>query len=285
MSWLRSNRNRCISFDSYIKPQPSGTIYLPLLRCISFDSYIKPQPRPHAKWNSSVVYLLIPTSNHNNKAFHIDIEKLYIFWFLHQTTTLVLSILSVARCISFDSYIKPQLILYHKKSLTSCISFDSYIKPQLRLRKHLPSPRCISFDSYIKPQLPSEFDCSHCVVYLLIPTSNHNLSLFNLYLSALYIFWFLHQTTTDLTSDISRMSCISFDSYIKPQPSARALCQGYVVYLLIPTSNHNLYVTFPIMTMVVYLLIPTSNHNSVLDPSFDDALYIFWFLHQTTTNL
>ena len=34
----------CISFDSYIKPQPIRPYSVYGLRCISFDSYIKPQP-------------------------------------------------------------------------------------------------------------------------------------------------------------------------------------------------------------------------------------------------
>ena len=35
------------------------------LRCISFDSYIKPQQGNHNSRSPHVVYLLIPTSNHN----------------------------------------------------------------------------------------------------------------------------------------------------------------------------------------------------------------------------
>ena len=38
-----------------------------------------------------------------------------------------------------------------------------------------PSYGCISFDSYIKPQLENESEALILVVYLLIPTSNHNL--------------------------------------------------------------------------------------------------------------
>ena len=38
----------------------------------------------------------------------------------------------------------------------------------------------------------------------------------------------------------TRTLCISFDSYIKPQLDAARFTQGKVVYLLIPTSNHNL---------------------------------------------
>ena len=33
----------CISFDSYIKPQPTGSGSAKMKCCISFDSYIKPQ--------------------------------------------------------------------------------------------------------------------------------------------------------------------------------------------------------------------------------------------------
>ena len=33
--------------------------------------------------------------------------------------------------------------------------------------------------------------------------------------------------------------CISFDSYIKPQPIHCHFSQNWVVYLLTPTSNHN----------------------------------------------
>ena len=41
--------------------------------------------------------------------------RLYIFRFLHQTTTTYRIILQVCRCISFVSYIKPQLDGYKKR--------------------------------------------------------------------------------------------------------------------------------------------------------------------------
>ena len=56
-----------------------------------------------------------------------------------------------------------------------CISFDSYIKPQLQIIKIIKKICCISFDSYIKPQLTKKIQFYTKVVYLLIPTSNHNL--------------------------------------------------------------------------------------------------------------
>ena len=149
-----------------------------------------------AEYWQSVVYLLIPTSNHNSCLKEKRFRELYIFWFLHQTTT-GMSIVSPVYC---------------------CISFDSYIKPQLVLVFVLLPIRCISFDSYIKPQPFPQLKDLGAVVYLLIPTSNHN--------------------------------------FYGRSPSC-----AVVVYLLIPTSNHNFQSLWKYFEQVVYLLIPTSNHN------------------------
>ena len=70
------------------------------------------------------------------------------------------------------------------------------------------------------------------VVYLLIPTSNHNA-------------WY-HTFRSE-----------------------------QVVYLLIPTSNHNCRSRTACGTRVVYLLIPTSNHNECRLDVEILALYIF----------
>ena len=243
---VRACVSRCISFDSYIKPQPESTAASRKHCCISFDSYIKPQPLSWRGWSPCVVYLLIPTSNHNldgSSKYLTDVVYLliptsnhnktlagsiciwlYIFWFLHQTTTVTSISQSVPCCISFDSYIKPQ-----QHGSDGCFNAG-----------------CISFDSYIKPQLVIVFICIFAVVYLLIPTSNHNPPYFPNFKLLLYIFWFLHQTTTvsillriniwlyifwflhQTTTCSARVNsiacCISFDSYIKPQPSAWALC-------------------------------------------------------------
>ena len=53
----------------------------------------------------------------------------------------------------------------------------------------------------------------------------------------------------------------SFDSYIKPQRNRIRDKRDGVVYLLIPTSNHNYTAQSASLRCVVYLLIPTSNHN------------------------
>ena len=166
-----------------------------MLSCISFDSYIKPQPRRLRSWVVGVVYLLTPTSNHNSSTHEGAQSWLYIFWLLHQTTTSWASSIVLVSCISFDSYIKPQL--------------------QDHLRHIVP------------------------VVYLLTPTSNHNFFLILDTLALLYIFWLLHQTTTNAPPSSFLLGCISFDSYIKPQLPTHSSCSRRVVYLLTPTSNHN----------------------------------------------
>ena len=70
------------------------------------------------------------------------------------------------------------------------------------------------------------------VVYLLIPTSNHN-------------------------------------------RAYRVRAYPRVVYLLIPTSNHNILTVLLFLLMVVYLLIPTSNHNKESIGFEKFKLYIF----------
>ena len=184
-----------------------------------------------------IFWFLHQTTTHRAQWFEISL--LYIFWFLHQTTTTNAIYYVCHSCISFDSYIKPQLGDFAGYNPAGCISFDSYIKPQPRLKDALSDSGCISFDSYIKPQRWHGCSRPSAVVYLLIPTSNHNLYLFVNIPLQLYIFWFLHQTTTKCCIEIIKPRCISFDSYIKPQPAAALPVPALVVYLLIPTSNHN----------------------------------------------
>ena len=122
------------------------------------------------------------------------------------------------------------------------------------------------------------------VVYLSFPTSNHNSIIFVLYHTALYIFRFLHQTTTGQHKQqvhiglyifrflhqtttinvyvIDTIGCISFVSYIKPQHLEQVPFSALVVYLSFPTSNHNCYVNTQHRHNVVYLSFPTSNHNT-----------------------
>ena len=208
--------------------------------CISFESYIKPQLAPITPLPAAVVYLLNPTSNHNVSDALVHIDELYIFWILHQTTTPLMGGRCLQGCISFESYIKPQHLQHPLRTGGSCISFESYIKPQPRIGSHAVV----------------------AVVYLLNPTSNHNFGGFIGSCPPLYIFWILHQTTTDKADKQQGKRCISFESYIKPQQCSQ----------------------FQTVQLVVYLLNPTSNHNCSKPYRCFHGLYIFWILHQTTTS-
>ena len=163
---------------------------------ISFDSYIKPQRSRSWSGGVLVVYLLIPTSNHNVRREWAAPSPLYIFWFLHQTTTPIRVLISSRPLYIFwflhqTTTVRCVIILTY-----SCISFDSYIKPQQLRLCQMSTYSCISFDSYIKPQLVDAECRWPSVVYLLIPTSNHNCRAWAWTTCELYIFWFLHQTTT-----------------------------------------------------------------------------------------
>ena len=195
----------------------SGSPPLSGCSCISFVSYIKPQHFVNKSVGLGVVYLSFPTSNHNLLREAHQFAVLYIFRFLHQTTTWTDETIYVPCCISFVSYIKPQ-----------------------------PGAQCL-------PLFP--------VVYLSFPTSNHNCLLPEKVAGMLYIFRFLHQTTTPVRTCPISPRCISFVSYIKPQLACRCADGVIVVYLSFPTSNHNL---------------PRTSAMRLL-------LYIFRFLHQTTT--
>ena len=271
---------------------------------------------------------MIPTSNHNSQISLLDASLLYIFWFLHQTTTLSTLAQGAHPLYIFWFLHQTTTNQETKDALLSCISFDSYIKPQLQsllLLSYKVVYLLIPTSNHNSPPIVMFVSP---VVYLLIPTSNHNRNIQILTQFKLYIFWFLHQTTTFSSFAICSLCCISFDSYIKPQPIQNKGCLIEVVYLLIPTSNHNycrqklgqvrvvylliptsnhnsvpleahqwvvVYLLIPTSNhnrrrlayfcqKVVYLLIPTSNHNLNLYLYFFCWLYIFWFLHQTTTH-
>ena len=164
----------CISFDSYIKPQLQTSPLITMFRCISFDSYIKPQLCFGGLLHQIVVYLLIPTSNHNLPRAQKKRKTLYIFWFLHQTTTQQQRWRLHQRLYIFWFLHQTTTASVAAAIRWSCISFDSYIKPQPTGPAPARLSGCISFDSYIKPQPPIGEWCPSAVVYLLIPTSNHN---------------------------------------------------------------------------------------------------------------
>ena len=99
------------------------------------------------------------------------------------------------------------------------------------------------------------------VVYRTIPTSNHNCVCSSTLQGGLYIVLFLHQTTTRAAEEGYQSSCISYYSYIKPQPHGGSFppapcCISYYSYI-----KPQRIVDIIVIGVVVYRTIPTSNHN------------------------
>ena len=99
----------------------------------------------------------------------------------------------------------------------------------------------------------------------------------------LYIFIFLHQTTTAPLRSPYPQGCISLYSYIKPQLSSLSKTLVLVVYLYIPTSNHNVLYSMPLhRTLYIFIFLHQTTTKDEEDV-IRHGLYIFIFLHQTTT--
>ena len=123
-----------------------------LQRCISFESYIKPQRERCPGTYRWVVYLLNPTSNHNSSHGWSMLTRLYIFWILHQTTTSSAPTTHRRQLYIFWILHQTTTLLELLLFPCCCISFESYIKPQLKCPAYWENRCCISFESYIKPQ-------------------------------------------------------------------------------------------------------------------------------------
>ena len=120
--------------------------------CISFCSYIKPQPWPAVPRRVLVVYRSIPTSNRNLELLGDTEGQLYIVLFLHQTATIQQGGHDGQSCISFYSYIKPQLSVPNSEIM-------------LVVYRSIPTSNRNHNISLL---------LSYNVVYRSIPTSNRN---------------------------------------------------------------------------------------------------------------
>ena len=318
------------------------------LSCISYISYIKPQRKADLQKFFKVVSLIYPTSNHNLSLSSSANKEVYLLYILHQTTTETRPEISPKSCISYISYIKPQLrnggnvritvvsLIYptsnhnvQKKAVPLHQLYLLYILHQTTTlwiyRCQLTG--CISYISYIKPQLLQRSIALPRVVSLIYPTSNHNqagmlLPIYTLYLlyilhqtttqkiyqdyyRKLYLLYILHQTTTHKMTDTRKRrlyllyilhqtttgrafykvgrGCISYISYIKPQhlsvcTTTKPSCISYISYIkpqrsrVIGSTKQSCisYISYikPQQTMcehprtiVVSLIYPTSNHN------------------------
>ena len=142
----------CISYYSYIKPQPAKCGMCPPECCISYYSYIKPQPlraaTPCGIGCISYYSYIKPQQRRRKRR-----EELYIVLFLHQTTTRSYYAFATSCCISYYSYIKPQRSSPQRKTW-------SVVYRTIPTSNH---------------NLQSVIRNTTRVVYRTIPTSNHNL--------------------------------------------------------------------------------------------------------------
>ena len=230
---------------------------------------------------------------------------MYIVRFLHQTTTEFISIF----CDSMLYIVR----FLHQTTTIGCLHILSIKLYIVRFLHQTTTARlqvtwslsCISFVSYIKPQRAATRKRGELVVYRSFPTSNHNYLQRRAPPTRLYIVRFLHQTTTAINHRafaeklyivrflhqtttcppffLLLLCCISFVSYIKPQPDTlqliRALrCISFVSYIkpqpfLSRACNINSCISFvsyikpqleredDMLKQVVYRSFPTSNHN------------------------
>ena len=228
-----SNRNRSslsiLTYSLYIVlflHQTATTQHVDnqTISCISFYSYIKPQRAARSYITLHVVYRSIPTSNRNSPSTLHNHAAVVYRSIPTSNRNMMQFIRVVLSCISFYSYIKPQLVETHTLAEVGCISFYSYIKPQRSQESTIRGGSCISFYSYIKPQrttasFSQEESCISFYSYIKPQpyTKRH----------------------------FHRHGCISFYSYIKPQRALFCKPYGYVVYRSIPTSNRNYKIVTP----------------------------------------
>ncbi len=161
-------------------------------------------------------------------------------------------------CISFVSYIKPQLrnlfVIVHRvvyrsfpTSNHNAISSGSD-KARVVYRSFPTSNHNISLrrertvlvvyrsfptSNHNYRRLYSEFDELYIVRFLHQTTTGEHIAVLT---PMMYIVRFLHQTTTSPSTTPKRNSCISFVSYIKPQPILHILlshtcCISFVSYI------------------------------------------------------
>ena len=165
---------------------------------------------------------------------------MFIFLFLHQTTTVLIHIGNTAEMFIF-------LFLHQTTTITNTINNNG--KMFIFLFLHQTTTPCRQ--CHLRKQM--------------------------------FIFLFLHQTTTPRGLPPWCERCLSSFSYIKPQLTSCASVPPCDLYLPFPTSNHNHHADRVVHGEDVYLPFPTSNHNVAQPFLCLFPMFIFLFLHQTTT--
>ena len=120
---------------------------------------------------------------------------LYLIEILHQTTTPLLLLVLLSRCILSKFYIKPQLV-----------------------RNYYSYSQVVSYrNSTSNHNQGTAEGCGHHVVSYRNSTSNHNPTSLRRLTTLLYLIEILHQTTTPALLLAALVGCILSKFYIKPQ--------------------------------------------------------------------
>ena len=147
-----------------------------IFNCLISSFYIKPQQYNAWQRFYTIVLYRLSTSNHNCKLYLTDTILLSYIVFLHQTTTLVCTLILLPYCLISSFYIKPQLISTPFLYLKDCLISSFYIKPQLSVISSSTRADCLISSFYIKPQHCSHNGVLKSIVLYRLSTSNHNLS-------------------------------------------------------------------------------------------------------------
>ena len=142
---------------------------------------------------------------------------------------------------------------------------------------------CLISLFYIKPQHAQRLRTPQQIVSYLFSTSNHNWRCTMKIHHELSHISFLHQTTTALRRWWLALYCLISLFYIKPQQSALAPFDFFIVSYLFSTSNHNAVGIEVLGLKIVSYLFSTSNHNKPVEIDANIQLSHISFLHQTTT--
>ena len=166
----------CCSFICfYIKPQPLARSRLTsevVLVFVSTSNHNLPTPN-YSVWlvvlvfvstsnhnlisliisSAIVVLVFVSTSNHNSLVISPAMLALFLYLFLHQTTTSGQQVGRHCRCSCICFYIKPQLKIIYNLGGNGCSCICFYIKPQPLFIVSLSFVCCSCICFYIKPQL------------------------------------------------------------------------------------------------------------------------------------
>ena len=147
-------------------------------RCISYQFYIKPQLDCLVRHDFIVVFPINSTSNHNCLTLQTVTTMLYFLSILHQTTTHALLIHFKFRCISYQFYIKPQLVVCQIIIIKVVFPINSTSNHNLLTCCAMSSCVVFPINSTSNHNHEVVYNTTNDVVFPINSTSNHNLPIY-----------------------------------------------------------------------------------------------------------